>query len=212
MTPKDLKNLSSFGQSALVLDGDFEQLEQLSGQLERLEIESETGMEREKELLTRFSETATRVGDSMQGLAKSLEEARARAEKATELVAARAVKIQARQNENDQMLIRFQTLGETVRKVSGAVAQLQKPADGRKLSDEEKALLLKNLPEIKSQLGVLTEEAKKLKDDARLAKMKTLEKNADSLGQSLASVISKLGNLVGNNSQSANTDSTANLH
>lgn len=199
MTLKNIKNLSTFGQAALNLDNDFEELEQLSGQLGRLEIESESGMDKAKELLTAFSETANRLGGSMQELAKSLEEARARAEQATEVVAARAVAIQARQQENEHMMQRFQTLGETVRKVSGAVAQLQKPSDGRKLSDEEKDLLLKNLPEINSQLGVLTEEACKLKDDARTARMKTLEKNADALGQSLTAVRSKLSGLVNEN-------------
>lgn len=190
------KILSAFGESAISLDHDFGMLEQLSGQLERLEIETDSGLERARVLLSRFSETGLKIGDGIQALAKNLDEARARAEKAAELVSTRAMEVQKRQNEAEQLLARFQQLGEMVKKITAAVSQLKKP-EGGKLSDDEKSLLLKYLPELNAQLDILLGETRRLKDDAQAAKHKALEKNADSLNQSLQAVRNRL-NLVSN--------------
>jgi chromosome segregation ATPase len=188
------KTMSSFAEAALKLDNDFSELERLSGQIERLELDTDAGLDRAKELLAKFGECGMRIGDGVQGLAKELEETRLRAEKAAEAVSQRAAQIQERQQLRDRMLERFHTLTEMVRKVSALIAQLKK-AEGEKISDEEKALLLERLPELDSQLGMLVDESVKLKNDAHDANLKTLVRNADSLSQTLTSARRKLSSL-----------------
>lgn len=65
------KDLSPFGQHALKLDSDFRELEELCGQIERLDLESDFGLDRAKQLLTKFSECGLRIGDGVQGFAKA---------------------------------------------------------------------------------------------------------------------------------------------
>ncbi|MFL5814980.1 MAG: hypothetical protein ACJ763_15500, partial [Bdellovibrionia bacterium] len=66
------KVLSSFAEAALSLDKDFTELDTLSGQLERLDLNSDSGLERAKEILAKFGECGGRIGDGVQKLAKEL--------------------------------------------------------------------------------------------------------------------------------------------
>jgi hypothetical protein len=193
LTPS--KDLTEFAQSAVALDGDFSELQRFSQQLSELTIESDHGLEQGRKILQKFSECGERIGQGIQVLARTLNESRERAEQAAQIVAERAAAIQARHDQNEHMLSRFQALGEMVKKITVAVGQFQKPAGG-KFSDEEKALLTQHMPELNTQLGVLLDESKKLKDDAKEANLKSLEKNADSLNQSLTSVKNRLNNFV----------------
>lgn len=189
------KVLSSFAEAALKLDSDFIELDQLSGQLERLDLNSDSGLERAKEILGKFGECGARIGDGVQKLAKELEEARIRAEKAAGTVAARAEQVQERQQAHDRLSERFHNLTEMVRKVSALIAELKK-AEGEKMSDEEKAIVTQRLPEFESQLTLLVDEAQKLKNEAQEANMKTLVRNADSLSQTLLSAKRKISSLT----------------
>ena len=191
MSSINLENLSAFGKVAVALDNDFAEFERLGGQIERLSVDSDNELERAQQLLAKFGECGERIGNGMQGLAKSLEEIRTHAEKAAQTVSARLPQIQERLKEHEQMKERLRALSEMVRGVSEAVGQLKKPA-GEKFSDEEKALITNQLAEFDKQLGGLVEQARKLHEDARNAKMKSLERNADSLSQTLQSARRKL--------------------
>jgi chromosome segregation ATPase len=189
------KVLSSFAEAALSLDKDFTELDILSGQLERLDLNSDSGLERAKEILAKFGECGGRIGDGVQKLAKELDEARVRAEKAANSVSARATEVQERQQAHDRLSEKFHTLTEMVRKVSTLIAELKK-AEGQKMTDEEKALVTQRLPEFESQLSLLVDEAQKLKNEAQEANMKTLVRNADSLSQTLLSAKRKISSLT----------------
>jgi chromosome segregation ATPase len=199
MATSNSKNLTPFAEAALTLDSDFAELEQLSGQLDRLSLESDTGLERAKKILAQFGECGGRIGDRLQNLAKTLDEARSGAEKAAQLIADRAVRVQERQQQNDQLAERFGTLNGMVRTISTALSQLKKP-EGAKLSEEERTFLSEKLPELDQQMRTLSDEAFKLKEDAQKANMKTLERNADSLAQTLSSARRKLGSFIPNRS------------
>jgi uncharacterized membrane protein len=190
----NIKN-TAFADSAINLDSAFTELEELSGQIERLDIESDSGLERAKQLLGKFAEAGQRIGDGVQVLAKSLEDSRSRAEAAAQIVSARAGDIQKRQEENDQMLSRFGALGESVKKISEKIIQFKKPA-GEKLSEDERDALTKQLPELDSQLSGLIDEAQGLRVDAQQLKLKSVERNADSLSQTLLSARRKLSSFT----------------
>lgn len=194
MSSQQGKDLSSFAEAALNLDSDFQTLDRLSGQLERLDLESDSGLERAREILTKFGEAGLRIGDGVQKLAKELEDARIRAEKAANSVSNRATQVQERQQAHERISEKFNALTEMVRKVSSVIAQMKK-AEGEPMSAEEKATLKERLPEFDAQLSMLVDEAQKLKQEAQDANMKTLVRNADSLSQTLLSAKRKLGAL-----------------
>jgi hypothetical protein len=197
MTSFNPKNMSPFGLSALELDSEFAQLEQLSGQIDRLAIDTESGLELARNLLGKFAQCGERIGLGVKSLAKELEDARTRAEKAAEIVSARANAIQERQLEADKLLERFQALGEMAKKITEAVTQLRGNSGGQMpMNDEQRTVLIGRLPEINTQIDVLIEEAFRLKDDASTAKLKTLERNADSLGQSLRHARGRLNSVM----------------
>ncbi len=195
MSLTSVQNSSAFGQAAFALDQDFLELDRLSAQIDRLEFESDTGFEKAQQLLTRFSECGTRIGTGVQALAQALENARKSAEKSAELVSARAQQLHERHLEREKMFERFRVLGESVRKLSGDVATLKRPSDLEPTA-EEKALWPAKLQELETRFAPLIDEARKLQDDAQAAKLRTIEKNADSLGQSLSAARKKLGLLA----------------
>jgi chromosome segregation ATPase len=189
---KNLKELSPFAEAALKLDEDFQELERLAGSLERAEIDSDAGLERSRDLLGKFGECSSRIGSEIQALASSLEDSRSRAEKAAESAARRAALIQERMNRTNSLNERFKNLAEMVRMVSDGIAQFKKPG-GQQMTEEERKFLSGKLPELDSQMSDLGAQALKLKAEAKQENMKLLEKNADSLGQTLESARQKLG-------------------
>ncbi len=195
MTSLNKKDLSVLVQSAVLVDEEFARLESLGGQIERCELESDKDFEHARKLLVRFGETGQRIGEQVAILAKALDDARVRAEASAKSVTERAALIQARQTETDRLIERFKTLGEMARNLTEAVAELHKPALGV-LSPEDRARLGGFLPEVVNQLGALVDEAKRLKEEARAAGLKTLERDADALSQSLQSMRAKLEAIV----------------
>ena len=64
------------------------------------------------------------------------------------------------------------------------------------LTDEDKANLTEQLSKLELQLRPLIEESLILKKEAREAGLKSIEQNADALGQSLAAASQKLSGHV----------------
>jgi uncharacterized protein YukE len=184
-TVKKTKEVSEFARAAMSLDSDFEQLESLGQQLEESELETEFGLNQAKKLLLHYGECGERIGAEIQLLAKALEEARMKAEAGATLVANRAVLIQKRHEEKEQMLSRFQSLGEMAKKVNDSVLQF---------TNEGKISLTEHMPELQSSIDALIDESKKIRVEASQAKMKTLEKDAEAFSQMLQSVSKRLQN------------------
>jgi chromosome segregation ATPase len=192
MSQKNHKEVSPFIDAALKLDNDFQELERLAGNLERAEIDSDAGLERSRDFLGKFGECSQRIGTEIQALATSLEDSRSRAEKAAESAANRAALIQERLNKTNSLNERFKNLAEMVRMVSDGIAQFKKPG-GQQMTEEERKFLSGKLPELDAQMSDLGVQAVKLKEEARQENMRLLERNADSLEQTLASARQKLG-------------------
>ena len=184
MRTKNVLNETPFFQSACALDQSFIQLSTLSRQLEACDLETEFGMNQARKMLQKFGECGQQVGEEIQILAKNLEQARKTAEEAAKKVSERALAVQKRHEENESMVSRFQVLGEHVRKVTVSIPQM------------DKAAFAQQIPELISQLEMLFEESCKIKNDAKVANLKNLEKNAGSLGQTLKSLRNQLSSQV----------------
>ncbi len=192
---KKKKELSAFAQAALALDQDFRLFEELAGQVGRLDINSDRGLDRARTLLAEVDACRVRLGEGMQALATTLDEARQRTDAAAQTVAARAGEIQERHDEAEHMLARFAALGQLVQQVNDSVAALRTPT-ASEVTDADRALMANQLPEINARLGELVDAARQLMEDAQQANMQRLARKADSLRQSLQTSLHRLNQFV----------------
>ncbi len=186
--------MSEFARAALALDVRFEEFCRLSAELERVSIDSDSGLERARILLKDLNECREGFTPASQDMARALEGARQGTAEAAEKVEKREHAVQDRVSQVDQMLGRYRLLGDTVRRVTSAVAGLKQSPEGG-LSADERSLLASKMPEINTQMTVVVDEAKRLMDDARAANMKILERNCDSLRQTVQASIHRFAQL-----------------
>lgn len=194
MSKKNKDDLSAFARAALALDVRFEEFCRLADELERVSTESDTGLERARILLKDLAECRESFTPASQDMARALEDARQRTAAAAEMVEIKEQAVQNRVAHVDQMLSRYRLLGDTVRRVTTAVSELKQSPEGG-LSAAERSLLASKMPEINSQMAIVVDEAKRLMDDARAANMKILERNCDSLRQSVQASIHRFSQL-----------------
>ena len=131
----------------------------------------------------------------MNRLSTQLQEARARAEAVAQGVSAQAELLIVRRHEQSEKLEQFRILGERVRELNAAIGQFRRP-EGHALTEEDRANLTSNIPAFAAQLALRIEELQDLRKSARDSRMKTLEKNAESLAQALEAVRKKLHDIV----------------
>jgi hypothetical protein len=87
-----------------------------------------------------------------------------------------------RLNEQNEKLEAFRNLGEKVRDLNTAIGRLR----------DDREQLLSSIPAFEAQLSSLIEEADTLRQSAHSSRMRSLEKNAESLAQTLQAVRKKL--------------------
>ena len=123
-----------------------------------------------------------------------LHAARARAEAVAQGVSGQAELLNNRTNEQNEKLEKFRILGEKVGDLNATISQFRRP-HGDRLTEEDRVKLTSNIPAFEAQLAVLIEELQDLRQSARDSRMKTLEKSAESLTQTLQAVRTKLRDL-----------------
>lgn len=184
--PAGSKSASPFAQAALALDSYASELERISNEITNLNIESDNGFERARRLLEKSEGVGKNIGEGMQTLTVSLEDLRQRIENSAQRVTASAVVVEQRHQLTEQLMERLRGLGEMAGKVTVTIDGLRLPKS-HVLSEEDKNFISQSIPAFSSQLGVLVDEAYRLKQDAASANMKNLERNSDSLRQTLQS-------------------------
>lgn len=117
------------------------------------------------------------------GLAQELEEAREKAEAATRLVAERARLIEERGRHQDELRGRLDAVKADVQAAGAGLAGLQKPAGAP--SDEEKARIAAELERMLEPMARFVEAARAVKAEAARGGFRRVERQADSLIDSL---------------------------
>lgn len=173
-----LDSLSPFGRMAVELDSNFSELTRLSGQLERLEIDSEGGLEHAVKLLNDFAARASAIAEGMQNFAQTLQEAQARSEAATRQVAERAHSIQERKQRQQQIHQKLTQVKQDVKAVNDSLAEFRKAGDG---SGGDKTRLHLEFERLSGQLSRFIADAQAIKAEAHQAKFKILERDAQAL-------------------------------
>ncbi len=186
-------DLSPFAQLALKLDQDFGALERLSGQIERLDIETDNGLEQALKLLGQFAKHGESISAGIQDFAGVLDQSRARAEQAAAIVSERAALVQKRHQEQSELQGRFNQLAAKVQEVNASLSAMKKP-DGA-FTEAEKAQLTERLQAMDAHLGVFVEEAGTLRAEADRANLKKLGRNAESLQGTLIAARTRLSSV-----------------
>jgi hypothetical protein len=188
------KQDSPLVKSVLALDNYLTELDRVGTKINSTDMTSDFDLEYVQKLMARFAECGQGVSEEVTNLSTQLQEAQARAETVAQGVSKQAELLNIRRNEQDKKLEEFRVLGEKVRELTAVIAQFR-PPQGEALTAEDRAKLTSNIPGFDAQLAVLVEELQNLRKSARDSRMKALEKNAESLVQTLQSVRKKLGDL-----------------
>jgi chromosome segregation ATPase len=173
------KRESALVQSVLALDNYLSELERVGAKINSTDMMSDIDFEFIQKLMNRFAECGLGVSREVASLSDHLQEARTRAETVARGVSAQADLYKQRSNEHSEKLERLRQLGEKVRELSAGMS------DRTKLSAAD-------IPAVEAKLGVLIDELQDFQKSARDARMRTLEKTAQSLAQSLDAVRKKL--------------------
>jgi len=166
--------------SVLTLQDQLAELERLGGKITSMDMTGDIDAEFIQKLLLRFAECGQSISDEVKNLSTHLKQAQSRAEAVAEAVSRQANAFSIRRNEQNEYLEKFRLLGERVRTLNTS------------LTGEEGTTLRSNLPVVEQQLAGLVEELQQLRNSARTSGLKTLEKSAESLAQSLQALQVKL--------------------
>src|SRR2546429_1345562 len=179
-----IKRDSPLVKSVLALDNYLTELERVGTKINSTDMTSDFDVEYIQKLMNRFAECGQGVSQQVTNLSTQLLDARTRAEAVAQGVSAQAGIFYNRRNEQNEKLEKFRILGEKVRELNAAISQFR-PPHGHGLAEEDRARLKSNIPAYEAELAILIEELQNLKQSARNSQMKALEKNAESLAQTL---------------------------
>ena len=188
------KRDSPLVKSVLALDNYLTELERVGTRINSTDMTSDFDVEYIQNLMNRFTECGKGISEEVTNLSTHLHEAQARAEAVAQGVSGQAELWNIRKNEQNEKLEKFHILGEKVRELNAAISQFR-PPQGQGVTNEDREKLRSNIPAFEAQLAILIEELQDLRNSARASRMKTLEKNAESLTQSLQAARKKLGGL-----------------
>jgi chromosome segregation ATPase len=180
------KRDSPLVKSVLALDNYLTELERVGNKINSTDTASNFDLEYIQKLMARFAECGQGISEEVTNLSTQLREAQARAEEVARGVSRQAELLKIRREEQDQKLEEFRILGEKVRDLNTLISGFR----------DDRVKLKSNLPAVESQLDDLIQALQTLRISARDSRMKALEKNAESLAQSLEAARKKLRTLT----------------
>lgn len=181
-------------ETVLTLDETFLELIKLGSRIGGMEMRSDNDFENIQQLMRRFAECAQGVSEGVVAMSSALNEARAAAESAAQVVAAKAEELQLVQVQRAQKMEAFRILGEKVQALNASLVDLKRP-EGHVATDQDRAKISMRLSELELQLPTLIEEVQNLKTDAEKLKMTSLELSTKSLKQSMVELSKRLQSL-----------------
>jgi chromosome segregation ATPase len=194
MSNKDKRD-SPLIKSVLALDSYLAELERIGARINSTDMTSDFDVEHVQKLMTRFAESGQSISEEVSELSRRLQEAQARTEAVTLGVSRQAELFNIRRNEQNEKLEEFRSLAGKVRELNALISQFRRP-HGEGLTDDDRVRLTANIAGFETQLSVLIDELDNLRKSARDSRMKTLEKDAESLAQMLQAVRQKLPDLI----------------
>jgi chromosome segregation ATPase len=178
--------------AVLALQNHFTELERIGQKINAADLTGDVDLEYIQKLLARFAECGQGISTQVNELSVHLKQATTRAESVAQGVSRQAEMINNLRKEHNDKLEQFRLLGERVRELNGAISHFNL---SQGLTDESRAALAARIPGLSLELTSLIEELQALRNSARSSRMRALEKNAESLAQSLQAVHTRLREL-----------------
>jgi len=181
--------------SVLALQHHLSELERVGAKINSTNLTGDIDVEFIQKLMNRFAECGQGISEEVQNFSMHLQDAQARAESVAQEVSRQAEVFKIRRDEQNEKLEQFRLLGERVGEINAAISLFRRPP-GQGFTDEDRAALASNIPGLQGQLAALITELQDLRNSARGSRMRALERNAESLAQSLQAVQAKLRDLI----------------
>lgn len=178
------EDLSPFGRLALRLDQEFAELARAGEQMARVDAESDAGLDEGLKILNRVAQRGQSLAGTMQQFSQALQEARDKAEAATRLVAQRAQLLKERRLRQDQLEERLSRIKDELKAAGAGLAAASKPLPGRPTEDDKRRIAAE-LQKVLEPLDGFIAAALAVKAEAGAGNFKRLERQADSIIDSL---------------------------
>jgi hypothetical protein len=177
--------------SVLALQTHLDELERVGTRINSTDMTADVDVEFVQKLLSRFAECGQALSQEIINLSAQLQQAQVSAQAVAEGVSRQAEVFQSRTHEQQEQLEKFRQLGERVRDLNASVVQFRQKSENGD-GEQNRAALASSIPGIERELVALIEELHSLRESARASQMKKLEKDAESLAQTLQAVREKL--------------------
>lgn len=184
------EDLSPFARLALKLDSELAELVRAGEQIAKLNLESDSGFDEGVRILNRVSQYGQSAAVTMQGFSAALQEARDKAEAATGLVAERAQLIQKRKQEQDLLGEALSKIKDEVAAAGAGLSAFAKPQG--EASEDDRRRIASELERLREPMAKHVEAIKALKARAAEGGFKRLERQAESMVDSLQSTLRKI--------------------
>ena len=181
--------------SVLALQHYLDEMERIGNKINSTDMSGDVDVEHVQKLMTRFAECGQGVSQEVRNLSAHLQHAQASAEAVAAGVASQAQAFKARAMQQHEHLEKFRSLGEKIHALNTTMSEFRRPS-GHGFTEDERGALRSKLPAVEGELVVLIAELQDLRDVARSSSMKKLEKDAESLAQTLKAVHGKLREFV----------------
>lgn len=197
MASINLETLSAFGRLAVKLDLDFLELSRLSGQIQRLDIESDGGLDRAAKLLEQFAQQGKNISEGIKDFSQHLQNVREQSEIAAKSVAERSEDIRRRREEQNQIREKLNEVERNVVSANATLATFKK--EGKTIfSDDEKTEIKTHLTRLNVDLKKFVEAAQSIRDAAGQSNFKSVERDAKSLLEALRASAKKIEKVISN--------------
>ena len=193
------EDLTPFGRVAVKLSQELADLALAGEQIAGVNLHSDRGLDDGIKILNRVALSGESVAATMQEFAASLQEARDRADAAIKLVSERAQVIQQRRQQQDQLQEKLNQLKAAVKEAGASLACFAQPASGAP-SEEDKRRIAVELERIQAPMTRFIEAAQTIKAEAARSNFTRLERQADSIIDSLNASRRKIAQAVGSQS------------
>jgi hypothetical protein len=181
--------------SVLALQDHLSELERVGARINSTDLTAEIDVEFIQKLMNRFAECGQGLSDEVMNFSMHLQDAQARAESIAQEVSRQAEVFKIRRSEQNEKLEQFRLLGERVGEINAAIRVFRRPP-GEGLTDADRSALSADIPGLESRLSGLIADLQDLRNSARSSRMRKLEKDAESLTQSLQAVQARLRDLI----------------
>jgi chromosome segregation ATPase len=179
------QNDSPLVTAAAALDAELRRHEELSGDARKIPLNSEKNLQRAARAISQAAESQERVSRCVQALVDAVGQARDKQQSNADALYQRALEMQKRAAELQELMKRFAELGAEATTIN----------DLLQAAGDDQAARVKSLEEAEARMTKVVDGASALANDAKERDMQDIARQADSLRQQVLAVKEKVERL-----------------